>query len=134
MIKIGDIVINPWVSEQYNGILNPMFATIYLGNNISLDYRGDKHTWGDPIYKDNPKRKTPWKVIGHIDIKGFLETVIKNAVQGNNTITEQIKEEMCDHYCKMSEFYLSQYKDPDEAHEVMVNECCAKCPLERLNK
>ena len=54
----------------------------------------------------------------------------------NDTIGafEKIKEEMCDIYCKMPEFYLSQYKDPDEAHEVMVNECCVKCPLERLNK
>ena len=50
------------------------------------------------------------------------------------TIKETIKEEMCNHYCKMPEFYLLQYKDPDEAHEIMVNECCAKCPLERLNK
>lgn len=59
---------------------------------------------------------------------------IKKAINSLVGASEKIKEEMCDHYCKMPEFYLSQYKDPDEAHEVMVNECCAKCPLERLNK
>ena len=54
----------------------------------------------------------------------------------NDTIGafQQIKEEMCDHYCAMPECYLQKYKDPDEAHEVMVNECCTECPLERLNK
>ena len=51
-----------------------------------------------------------------------------------NSDVEKIKEEMCDHYCAMPECYLQKYKDPDEAHEVMVNECCTKCPLERLNK
>lgn len=51
-----------------------------------------------------------------------------------NSDVEKIKEEMCDHYCKMPEWYLANYKDPDEAHEVMVNECCTKCPLERLDK
>lgn len=61
-------------------------------------------------------------------------TIDGKKVDWHDRTFESIEEEMCDHYCKMPEFYLSQYKDPDEAHEVMVNECCAKCPLERLNK
>lgn len=68
---------------------------------------------------------------------GYLhicEMTTKKAFMVDEEKLTQIKEEMCDHYCKMPEFYLSQYKDPDEAHEIMVNECCAKCPLERLNK
>ena len=47
---------------------------------------------------------------------------------------ENITEEVCDRLCRYPEKYLGLYKDPDEAHEVMVNECCVKCPLERLNK
>ena len=47
---------------------------------------------------------------------------------------ESITEEVCDRLCRYPEKYRGLYKDPDEAHEIMVNECCAKCPLERLNK
>ena len=65
---------------------------------------------------------------------GLNLTSLNSKVIKHDRTIESIKEEICDHYCKMPEFYLSQYKDPDEAHEVMVNECCTKCPLERLSK
>lgn len=47
---------------------------------------------------------------------------------------EALKEDICDRLCRYPEKYRGLYKDPDEAHEVMVNECCTECPLERLNK
>ena len=65
-MRIGDIVVNPWVSTYFNGELNPNYATIYLGDNKGLDYNGRVCKWADKIYKDNPQKNTPWKVIGHI--------------------------------------------------------------------
>ena len=47
-------------------------------------------------------------------------------------IIDKVIEEMCNGYCKMPEVYLSKYKDPDEAHEAMWNDCCMGCPLNRL--
>ena len=53
----------------------------------------------------------------------------------NETITEQlenIKAEICDKYCKWPQLYLESIKDPDDAHEVMLEHKCAKCPTQRL--
>lgn len=80
-MKVGDIIVNPWVSEYFNGKLNPNYATIYIGNNRSIDYKGQKYSWGDKVYKHNPEEKTPWKVIGHIDIKGIIVEAIDDAVR-----------------------------------------------------
>lgn len=81
-MRIGDIIVNPWVSkETLEGRLNTNYATIYIGNNESLDYKGKKHKWADKVYADNPKYKTPWKVIGHIDLLGIIEATIKDAVE-----------------------------------------------------
>ena len=79
-MRKGDIVVNPWVSTYFNGELNPNYATIYLGDNKSLDYTGRVCEWADKIYKDNPERETPWKVIGHIDLYGIAELAIRDAV------------------------------------------------------
>lgn len=79
-MRKGDIVVNPWVSTYFNGELNPNYATIYLGDNKSLDYNGRVCKWADKIYKDNPERNTPWKVIGHIDLYGIAELAIRDAV------------------------------------------------------
>lgn len=79
-MRKGDIVVNPWVSTYFNGELNPNYATIYLGDNKSLDYKGRVCEWADKIYKDNPERNTPWKVIGHIDLYGIAELAIRDAV------------------------------------------------------
>ena len=80
-MKRGDIIVNPWVSVDYCGELNPVYATIYLGNNFSLDYKGRKHTWADKVYRENAKKQCPWKVIGHIDIDHIIEMAIREAVQ-----------------------------------------------------
>ena len=79
-MRRGDIIVNPWVSRDYFGSLNPMYATIYLGDNYSLDYKGRKHTWADKVYKENKDKKTPWRVIGHVDIDSWLFEQIYNAV------------------------------------------------------
>ena len=79
-MRKGDIVVNPWVSTYFNGELNPNYATIYLGGNKTLDYEGRVCEWADKIYKDDPERKTPWKVIGHIDLYGIAELAIRDAV------------------------------------------------------
>lgn len=79
-MKRGDIIVNPWVPKDFDGKLNPLYATIYLGDNYSLDYKGRKHTWADKVYKENEKNRTPWKVIGHVDIDGFLRGAIADAL------------------------------------------------------
>ena len=79
-MRKGDIVVNPWVSTYFDGELNPNYATIYLGDNKSLDYKGRVHKWADKIYKDNPQKNTPWKVIGHIELYEVAELTIRDAV------------------------------------------------------
>ena len=59
---------NPYVDREFNGDLNPMYATIYLGNNRSLDYNGNVHTWVDTVY-----RNEKWKVGGHVDLKTMMD-------------------------------------------------------------
>ena len=75
MKKVGDIIINPYVPKIFSGELNPNYATIYIGNNRSLDYRGKIHEWCDKIYKDDR-----WKVIGHHDfnLRGVIEKAVKD--------------------------------------------------------
>ena len=45
---------------------------------------------------------------------------------------EEIKESICDNYCKYPDMYLSEYSDPDEANTAMMNEECVYCPLGAL--
>ena len=45
---------------------------------------------------------------------------------------EEIKKEMCDKYCKWPERYLAEIECPDEAQEVMIEEKCKDCPLNKL--
>ena len=45
---------------------------------------------------------------------------------------EEIKEEMCDKYCKFTELSLETHKDPDEANEWLMRQYCENCPLTRL--
>ena len=61
----GDIIINPWVSKDYCGDLNPCYATMYIGNGKCVDYLGRTHAWGG-LNDKNPERE--YKTVGHIDI------------------------------------------------------------------
>ena len=47
-------------------------------------------------------------------------------------IIEDVKENICDDYCKYTEQYRSCYKDPDEAQEKLFSDMCNYCPLCRL--
>lgn len=51
------------------------------------------------------------------------------------TICEQleaIKADICDNKCRMTQEYLSQYKDPDEAYQKMLADACHFCGMSRL--
>ena len=84
-MKVGDIIVNPWVSREFDGDYNAMYATIYIGNNQSIDCKGRKHTWVDKVYRDDNERE--WKVIGHCDIKGYIRKSILDAVYHNEEVT-----------------------------------------------
>lgn len=45
---------------------------------------------------------------------------------------EEIKEEMCDKYCRFTELSLETHKNPDEANEWLMHNYCENCPLTRL--
>lgn len=62
--KKGDVVINPWVSKEYCGDLNPCYATVYIGNGECIDYLGQKHSWVG--LNDGTGRE--YKTVGHIDL------------------------------------------------------------------
>ena len=47
-------------------------------------------------------------------------------------ILEKMHYKICDEYCKYTEQYESQYKDPDDATNAKVNQVCVNCPLSRL--
>lgn len=72
-MKIGDIIINPWVNKEYNGVPNPNYATIYIGNNKSLDFTGRVIGWADKVYRSDNERE--WKVVGHINLFKIIQEV-----------------------------------------------------------
>ena len=84
----GDVIINPWVSREYNGDLNPCYATIYIGDGRCLDYRGEVHEWGG-LNSKNPERE--YKTIGHIDtdLKRMLLEVLDGAKMDGGDNDEQ---------------------------------------------
>lgn len=72
IVKRGDIIINPWVSIYFNDKPNPMYATIYIGDNRSIDFNGEVHEWADKVYKEDERRQTPWEVIGHVNLFSLI--------------------------------------------------------------
>lgn len=76
--KVGDIIVNPWVSKIYQRKLNPMYATVYIGNDTTVDYLGKSHKWSSP--KAGWEGKDKWKVIGYYPIRDELKKVIGDAV------------------------------------------------------
>lgn len=92
-MKVGDIVVNPWVSKYCSGLLsednlNPNYATIYLGDKKVLDYNGKikEFCFDTKVNMRDPNEKErEWTVIGHVDIKEIiLKTVEKDE---NNELT-----------------------------------------------
>lgn len=47
-------------------------------------------------------------------------------------IMEQVKNDICDNYCKYPEWSKKFFKDTDKADEFLLNEICLDCPLKRL--
>ena len=45
---------------------------------------------------------------------------------------EEIKENMCDNYCRFPLEYSFEFEDPEEGFEEMMSERCANCPLNDL--
>jgi hypothetical protein len=70
--KKGDIVVNPWVPKYYNGELNPLYATIYIGDKF-IDFDGRVFKWD--VSSTGQKRE--WAVIGNVDIKNMIEEFCK---------------------------------------------------------
>lgn len=78
-MRVGDIVVNPWVNKFFYGVLNSNYATIYLGHRKVLDYNGDIKEFGfdTKINKHDPNEtEREWKVIGHVDIKSIIFDVL----------------------------------------------------------
>lgn len=53
-----------------------------------------------------------------------LTGVVKEEPKSTTEIIEEVKNNICDHYCK----YPSEIKDYDE----LIETVCSKCPLNRL--
>lgn len=47
-------------------------------------------------------------------------------------ILVEVVEEVCDKYCKFPELYEKKYGDSDEDMDKLIEECCEKCPLNKL--
>lgn len=47
-------------------------------------------------------------------------------------IIEDVKEQICDDYCKYTEQYRACFKDPDEAQQRLMADMCEYCPMCRL--
>lgn len=45
---------------------------------------------------------------------------------------EEIKEDMCDNYCRFPREYFLEREDPEEGFDLMMSERCANCPLNDL--
>ena len=45
---------------------------------------------------------------------------------------EQVKEAMCDRFCKMPAEYLMLYEDSEVAMDTMLEDMCSECPLNDL--
>lgn len=88
----------------------------------------------DMIGKHNEVISNIDEKIAEIDARmsEIAHIVNMNAFPSISNQFENIKEQMCDEYCKMPFVYCSKYKDVNEAHEMMMKEVCEGCPLERL--
>lgn len=78
-MKKGDIIINPYVSKEFDGRLNPVYAVIYVkrdtrnGTIDCIDYEGKKHK-----FYASKAEEEDWKVVGHINFN--LYDAICNAI------------------------------------------------------
>ena len=45
---------------------------------------------------------------------------------------DEVRETICDDYCKYRDEALSKYKDPDEAQEWLEVNSCDDCPFNKI--
>lgn len=65
----------------------------------------------------------------------FTEGEFEVNEQNDRTISEEfedIKMQMCEHYCKYPKQYQMEHEDSEAAFDLMISEICAECPLNRL--
>ena len=47
-------------------------------------------------------------------------------------LVEEVKEDICDNYCKYPTQYQMEHEDSEETFDLMTSEIYAECPLNRL--
>lgn len=47
-------------------------------------------------------------------------------------IIQEVKDDICDHYCKWPEYYKVRFEAYQKSEDDMYEEKCDKCPLCRL--
>ena len=62
---------------------------------------------------------------GVVDMAGVRETSVTDIIECIADIIEEVKQEMCDYYCK----YPARFSEEEED---TLFEICDKCPMERL--
>lgn len=65
-MKVGDIILNPYVRDSFDGKPNPMKRTmvVHIGREISLGLRYDGE-----IARWNTRKAETWEVADHVDIQ-----------------------------------------------------------------
>lgn len=69
-MKVGDIIINPYVSKEYKNIgVNPLYKSmiIHIGSEYTTTLRIDGKT--SKYYTKDVKE---WKVENHVDIRSMI--------------------------------------------------------------
>lgn len=62
--------------------------------------------------------------------KGKTRGVLKGGAIMRNM--EELKEALCDDYCKYRDEALGKFKDPDDAQEWLIENYCEDCPLNTI--
>ena len=83
VVKLGDIVINPYVTPTFEGKPNPNYKSLVLGVSVShievLRFDGTKTKFYVSITD-----RDEWHIDGHIDIKGLILAEYESEGQNND--------------------------------------------------
>lgn len=85
-LKKGDVVVNPWVSKEFNGKYNPNYATVYLGNGKFFDCNGRIVEWCLDTKVNRHDENEPervWRVIGNINLKDAIKSFVEKDTRQN---------------------------------------------------
>lgn len=113
-MKVGDLIINPHVSQYFKGNPNPMYKTMVIHieteYTMALTYEGEVTTWCTKDIRD-------WKVAGNVAIKQLILNSFNEAEQMDRCID-------CYFFHK-----LKEYKDG----EWITKSCCTLLPQTEPN-